>query len=475
MSKAVLKNTFQYGGGLLASRFLGLFRDVLIGAAFGLGFSSDTLLVLLTVPDFLSDFLLGAGIQLALVPYLQIDDPKEARSRFKKCFLSVFVLAALVGAAVLFYKKELIQFFLPSYSFEQVAGLYGSTQTSLMILLSSLMLLNSPLRAFLHAHKKFKVLGLENVCFNLIMVSGVAVYYFVQNITVLIVFVFMSFFSRSLWLLYNCVHTLKTNDFTDSPLNDENAKLPLADSLFSSIFTSFLILGPILLRSYSNTLGEGWVTSFVYANRIVEMALMVFITILGSIVFSELPAQIKANKDNVLTWFGHTFLWFLPLVAFTGYFLMKPLMAVAGDFKPHLMIFTLLALFIPIRLFLYYYNLILMASKNNKISGFMTLLAGLISYLIYTQTEFSTSVSSLLNLQAILFYPLAFLFALYLLKTSKKLFPALSFLALIYLSFHLFENFGSLMTHFASIIIVCIFSVCYLKANSSDLKNLLFK
>ncbi|MGA2939830.1 MAG: lipid II flippase MurJ, partial [Syntrophobacteraceae bacterium] len=77
------------GGGILLSRFMGLFRDKLISLLFGATQESDLYFAAFVIPDFINYMLAGGYFSITLIPFLTkyFEEDEEEGWRF---FSSVF-------------------------------------------------------------------------------------------------------------------------------------------------------------------------------------------------------------------------------------------------------------------------------------------------------------------------------------------------------------------------------------------------
>lgn len=462
MSKILLANIFVYGRGLLFSRVLGLFRDVLIGLVFGVGAGSDILLILLTVPDFLAGVLLGSAIQLVLVPYFQLNSKKVLVRRLVNSMVGTTALSVFAFFLLAIFKSKIFSFFMPSYSIDEITGFTGIFGSYLILGFSSLMIINSPLRAFLHSQKRFNVLGLENIFFNMCVILGTSYYWFTHQLNFLFIFVSIGFISRFLWLFFNSRIILNKELLVNDIQHTKKIEFPVLPILMSSLFTTFAITGPVLIRSFINTFGEGWASKFIYANRFVDIGMMALVTVSGAVVFSELSEQLKYSTDNVFKYFRRIILQILILITVLGVIFSNLILTRISLLSDFLDIFVILCAFIPIRIFLHYFNLILMASNRNITSGSLTLLGTLVSFLVYKNVIISNSIFGIFELQIIIFSPIAILFMFICIKLSPKSILSLIVFISTYIMFYLYFGYNfKIIMQLALVAIIALFNQEY--------------
>ena len=412
MSNTVLSNVLTYGKGLLSSRVLGLVRDLLIGISLGVGAESDILLIILTIPDFIANVSFGAGAQLALLPFFQTFSKNTSLHKLFKVLKAFTVFAIPFSFILVYFKNSLILFFLPAYTLKNIFEVLSPLNLCLFLVVSSTMLLATPIRSYLQAHKKFKSLGLENVIFNVFIISGVLMHLWLKNNSILFLFIFASFIARILWL----AKSVKSFTLLEGVLaidENENKKaysLPFLNIFNSSLFSIVLVSIPVVIRSFSTYLGEGWATKFIFANRLVDAALLIFTTIIGSVVFSELPSLLARSKKQLFKTFSLTSLFLMPTLSLAGFLCTFNLLAqvsTKSEIYDYLYVLLALSIFIPARLFIHYYNLILIAENKSLVSAVTAVLAALSSFLTYKNISLPVTDPYLFVLiQAVLLYPL---------------------------------------------------------------------
>lgn len=441
MSKNVLSNILIYGKGLVSSRALGLIRDLTIGISLGVGLESDILLVALTIPDFIANVSFGSGAQLALLPFFQKFDKATAIQKLIKIMRVLCLTTLPFAVALIVFQDNILHFFLPAYSYEQTTQFFSRFHTSLLLVISALMLIAVPLRSYLQAHKDFKNLGLENVIFNLFILMGVFTYFLTKNHTLLLSFVLLSFLLRIFWLVWSVQSFLVRHEITVISNTKTTFELPTTQIINSSVFTAALVIIPVIIRSFSTYLGEGWATKFIFANRLVDAALLIFTTIIGSVVFSEIPEMIKSSRAKLMEVFSLIVLYLLPTVGVLGFaatFFILNQISIEHVLYDYLYVLLALSVFIPARLFIHYYNLVLIADGKSAISAATAIIAAIASALIY-KTMYNTSNNDpylIISIQAMLVYPLCIGLLLHLALTSNLKLHWL-FAACVYSYFHI--------------------------------------
>jgi peptidoglycan biosynthesis protein MviN/MurJ (putative lipid II flippase) len=101
MSRSLLSASVFVSFALLLSRLSGLIREQVLGAQLGLSAQSDAVLLILTLPDFLTGLLLSGGFGAALVPALSKAAPADRVTLLRR--IGIWTLVGSVGLAALIF------------------------------------------------------------------------------------------------------------------------------------------------------------------------------------------------------------------------------------------------------------------------------------------------------------------------------------------------------------------------------------
>lgn len=97
--RALLSAGALITAGMLAGRLLGLLREMLLAAQFGIGHEADLAVALLLLPDFVTNLFIGSAASAALIPALAARDEERAQALLWQALavsLAAFSVLALV-------------------------------------------------------------------------------------------------------------------------------------------------------------------------------------------------------------------------------------------------------------------------------------------------------------------------------------------------------------------------------------------
>ncbi len=160
-------------GGILLSRFMGLFRDKLISVLFGATQESDLYFAAFVIPDFINYLLAGGYFSITLIPFLTkyFEEDEEDGWRF---FSTVFfwITAAICALTLLAFILA------PRLAYIAAPGLDPRALARLAVFLRIILpaqiffMCGSCLSALLFMRKQFTVPALTSVFYNLFIIAG---------------------------------------------------------------------------------------------------------------------------------------------------------------------------------------------------------------------------------------------------------------------------------------------------------------
>jgi len=161
------------GGGILLSRFMGLFRDKLISLLFGATPESDLYFAAFVIPDFINYLLAGGYFSITLIPFLTkyFEEDEEDGWRFFSCVLfwvAVSICALTIVAFV--FAQKLAHLAAPGLSTQALSRL----AVFLRIILPAqiFFLCGSCFSAILFIRKQFFVPAMVSIVYNLFIIIG---------------------------------------------------------------------------------------------------------------------------------------------------------------------------------------------------------------------------------------------------------------------------------------------------------------
>jgi putative peptidoglycan lipid II flippase len=160
-------------GGILLSRFMGLFRDKLISLLFGATLESDLYFAAFVVPDFINYMLAGGYFSVTLIPFLTRyfeADEEDGWKFFSTVFLWVAVSVCALTIIGFIFAHDLARIAAPGLSPEALLRL----AFFLRIILPAqiFFLCGSCLSAILFMRKQFFVPATVSIVYNLFIIIG---------------------------------------------------------------------------------------------------------------------------------------------------------------------------------------------------------------------------------------------------------------------------------------------------------------
>ena len=161
------------GGGILLSRFMGLFRDKLISLLFGAGRESDLYFAAFVIPDLISYMLAGGYFSITLIPFLTKyfeEDEQEGWRFFSTVFLWVAVSILTLTVFAFFSAPTLARLAAPGLGARELVRL---TYFLRIILPAQVFFLcGSCLMSILYMRKQFFVPAAVSIVYNLFIIAG---------------------------------------------------------------------------------------------------------------------------------------------------------------------------------------------------------------------------------------------------------------------------------------------------------------
>lgn len=166
--------------GTVASRVLGLLRDVIIAAMFGATSVKSAFVIAYSIPFFVQRLFLGGTLSIVFIPaitrVLLRDDPGETRRVVQSTWTLVLLIGALMAAVGILAAPLLVPIAAPGYLHTNPAVLSDAIRlTRIMFVSMAFLALSGFATGFLNAHRRFAVPALAPLVFNVVIIAGVFV------------------------------------------------------------------------------------------------------------------------------------------------------------------------------------------------------------------------------------------------------------------------------------------------------------
>jgi putative peptidoglycan lipid II flippase len=165
-------------GGTIASRVLGLARDVLIAAIFGATAARSAFVIAYSLPFFVQRLFLGGTLSIVFIPaitrVLVQGDPDE----IGRVVSSTFTFVLLIGAAMVVVGVTaapiLVPIAAPGYLHNNPSVLTNAiVLTRVMFVSMAFLALSAFATGYLNAHRRFTTPALAPVVFNVVIIAAV--------------------------------------------------------------------------------------------------------------------------------------------------------------------------------------------------------------------------------------------------------------------------------------------------------------
>jgi putative peptidoglycan lipid II flippase len=279
--------------GILAGRLAGLAREVVLASVLGANEQADVAVLVLTLPDVLTAFLLSGAVSAVLVPeFTRRIGSGGARATLREAELVVAIvglgLAVIVAAAA----GPLVALIAPGLS-------DGARElASQLLVVASLALplagLSAVTVAYLQSHRRFATTAAGTLVVNLVLVMVLALVVRPDALGPLAVGVVVAGAAR--WVLQRIDAARVPDGAGVSSLRGDLRQFAGRYGV-AIAGTSALILLPFAMRALASLGRAGDIAVVNYALRILELPLGVFITV-GSIAALPFLAELVARGDD---------------------------------------------------------------------------------------------------------------------------------------------------------------------------------
>jgi putative peptidoglycan lipid II flippase len=175
---SVSKAAIIVGFFTLLSKLVGLVRDPLLAGKIGVGNTLDIYYAAFRIPDFVFNLLVLGTLSVALIPVFTewILKDKEKANRISSSMLNVSVSGmAIICLVLLIFSAPLTKALVPGFSGDKLAR---TIQLMRLFLLSPIIFTASNIfTSFLTASKKFLVLSIAPIMYNLGIIFGLFFFY----------------------------------------------------------------------------------------------------------------------------------------------------------------------------------------------------------------------------------------------------------------------------------------------------------
>ncbi len=294
---------------LLASRVLGLVRESAMAAAFGASGMGDLAVLMVTLPDWLTGVLASGALAYVLLPQWAKQTPAQQAALQARVARSVVALGLVSGLAMVVWREPLLVWLAPGVNFQ---SLPGASEAMAWVAVAIPAALVAALWATRLQHER-DFIGLYGA--NLVVNAGLiglmvamawwggkleawwsGVGQLGSGLCVVMVL-------RLLWLAWRTHRCSGCSAAPPIPIQvaDDRADAkswPAASVwVWAAACAGLPLALPFLVRSLASGAGEGALSTFNYAWKMVELPLMLAIQLVATLAFPALTRAMAAGDE----------------------------------------------------------------------------------------------------------------------------------------------------------------------------------
>ncbi|HKX16901.1 MAG TPA: murein biosynthesis integral membrane protein MurJ [bacterium] len=177
---AIARSAGLIAAGTVASRVLGLARDVMIAAIFGATSARSAFVIAYSLPFFAQRLFLGGTLSIVFIPAITRVLVQGDRDEVDRVVSSTFTIVLLIGAAMVVVgvlaAPLLVPIAAPGYLHTNPGVLTTAVKlTRVMFVSMAFLALSAFATGYLNAHRRFAAPALAPVVFNLVIIASVSV------------------------------------------------------------------------------------------------------------------------------------------------------------------------------------------------------------------------------------------------------------------------------------------------------------
>ena len=301
-TKDFFKSSLWITGFTFVGKALGFFREMLLAAKFGTGFTSDLIVYILSM-----DTILFMAIAMAL-PNIIVPMIVECEKERKSPYIALLKVVGIIGIVALlflgvgsFSPSTFIKFFAPgmylSCSLEELHILENCTK---IFLISNFFIgISYTCVGFLQAKKHYKIVSGISVIYNVVIIGGIELVSQkeVNAFSIVVVLVFAYFIQMVLAVGIVVGDWIKDRGkFSDYSFSIKPYILLFVPVIVS---TSVQQLNYFFDKRVVSYCGQGELTLLHYGYKISSFAYSISITIISSILYPIIVENIKNDSSDI--------------------------------------------------------------------------------------------------------------------------------------------------------------------------------
>lgn len=293
----MVKNVFLLMAITMLSKFIGFFRELVMGYFYGASMHSDAFFTAYDIPQALFS-LIASTIATTFIPlYCKVkeDRGKDGAIDFTNNIIGItLILGIIISFVVFIFMEQIVRVFAIGFK----GRLFEETVFFARIILLGYIFtgLKSIMSAYLQANEEFFIPGIVGIPFNFIIICGIFMSSIFNNIYILPIGASIALFSQFV------VQLPKALKLGYKP----KLKIDFSDKYIREVF---ILAIPILLsvavtqvnkvvdKTLASTLVVGSLSSLNYSNKLVGFFIGIFISTISIVMYPKL-AELSSKKDK---------------------------------------------------------------------------------------------------------------------------------------------------------------------------------
>lgn len=278
------------------SKFLGLLREQILAATYGMGMQTDIYVTAMKIPTILFSAI-GGAIATSLVPVYSKIKENKGEQESKKFINNLINIVILITLFIVLlgnvFTEELVKIFAIGFEGQKLELTVKFVKIILWALI--FMGINNIITTYLQLNGNFKTPGLVGIPYNVIIIASIIISV-KTNFYILIIGSLIGLISQVLFQL-PAVKRTGFNYKLKVDFKDENVKYLIILVLPVLIGGGVEQINTLIDGTLASTFGEGIVTSFNYANRLYGFVSSIFVVSILSVVY-PIMAKTSAAEDT---------------------------------------------------------------------------------------------------------------------------------------------------------------------------------
>ncbi|RSL33653.1 murein biosynthesis integral membrane protein MurJ [Salibacterium salarium] len=279
----------------LLSRFMGIFREIVVGYQFGTNYAADSVALAYTLPNFFYVVVGGAITTAFISVYTKIEGPLGQREYLERVFAWMAVGLILFSAGLVIFSEQIIGLLFPGLSeenFRLTADLFRIMAPATFFLMISMWL-----TGILNVNDRFSWAATATLLLNGSFL-GIAVVFFPwlgafahawgAVISALLMCVFLVVLIRRGKFFHFGF------SFKRSPETWRTMKLAVPILLGGATLQLYFLIH----RMFASFLGEGYIAALNYMSKIVQLPQSVLMMAVTTVVYPLLSRKVAAGEKS---------------------------------------------------------------------------------------------------------------------------------------------------------------------------------